>query len=92
MRVRSIDTPPRIALTCPSSELPMPNGIIGTPCRGAGRDHPADLGRAFGKHHRIGRGRGMPRLAMAVMFADRGRGGDAVAGHGAQVGNQGIEG
>ena len=32
MRVRSMLTPPRTALTWPSIELPMPNGIIGTRC------------------------------------------------------------
>ena len=37
MRVRSMDTPPRTALTWPSIELPMPNGIIGTRCSAQAR-------------------------------------------------------
>src|SRR3712207_7443301 len=33
IRLVSIDTPPNGALTCPSRDVPVPNGITGTRCR-----------------------------------------------------------
>ena len=92
MRVRSIDTPPRTALTWPSSELPMPNGMIGAVVGGAGGDHAAHLVGARREDDRVGRRRGVPRLAVAVVFADGGGRGHPVAGHGPQVGDEGVEG
>ncbi len=37
MRPMSIETPPSIAATWPSSEVPTPNGITGEPCLRARR-------------------------------------------------------
>ncbi len=37
MRERSTVTPPRMAETLPSSEVPAPNGMTGTPCSAQSR-------------------------------------------------------
>ena len=61
--------PPRMAWTCPSSDVPAPNGITGTPKRALiAHDLDDFVGRA-GKADDVGRRRRVVRLAVAVMLA-----------------------
>ncbi len=62
--------PPRSACTCPSSEVPAPNGTMGSRKRWLMRGDFRDLDGRGGEADDIGRGRGVVRLAVAVMFAD----------------------
>ena len=67
---RSMVMPPWIALTCPSSDVPAPNGTIGR--RWAARD-PHDRGDLVGRVREaddVGRRGRVVRLAVAVMLAD----------------------
>ena len=77
MRVRSIETPPRIALTCASSELPMPNATIGVFVAAQARTIRNFFG-CGGKGDRVGDAWRVPRFAVAVMLADRVARGQAV--------------
>ena len=67
---RSIVMPPRRAWTCPSSDVPAPNGTTGTPKRALiANDLDDFLGRG-GEADDVGRGRRVVRLAVAVMLAN----------------------
>ena len=55
MRERSSDTPPNGALTWPSSEVPVPNGMTGTREAAQSLHHLGDLGLGLSEQHRVGR-------------------------------------
>ena len=79
MSRKSIDTPPNGALTWPSSEVPVPNGMTGTRCAGAdAHDLLHVLGR-LRKDHRVGRLVLDPGDGVAVLLAHRLRGHQPVA-------------
>ena len=78
-----------MALTCPSSEEPTPNGTTGARWRAAGGDDRADTSSVVsGKHDDVGRARGVPRFAVAVMLELRGVRGAAIAEQRLQIGRQ----
>ena len=88
MRVRSTLTPPWIASTWPSSELPAPNAMTGTPCRPQSLTISATSAVVFGKDHGVGRRDVVRRFVLAVLLEYRGAGGDPVAEFSLQRGQQ----
>ena len=79
MSRKSSETPPCGALTWPSSEVPVPNGMTGTRCaRADAHDLLHVLGR-LRKHHRVRRLVLDPGEGVAVLLAHRLRGHEPVA-------------
>ena len=92
MRERSSVMPPRTGVTWPSSEVPAPQGTTGTrlvlhsASRRRGLLGGFDEGDGVGQHRRLG------VLAVRVVFAQRGVGGDALAQEVAGGGDHGVGG
>ena len=80
MRLMSTETPPRGALTWPSSDVPTPKGMTGTPMVAADAD---DLDHLLGRmreDHRVGRLRRRARWSVGPCWlADRLRADEALA-------------
>ena len=85
IRVMSIETPPWIGLTCPSSDEPAPNGTTGQRCAAQARDDGLDGLVAVGEDDRMRQRRRVMRFAAAVMFADARVRGEVRAGDGASA-------
>ncbi len=79
MSRRSMQTPPAGALTCPSSEVPVPNAITGTLMLGANPHHVLDVGGLLRHHDRVRRLRRQPGRGVRVLIAHRLRGDQPVA-------------
>ena len=79
MPVRSSATPPWTGSTWPSSELPAPNGITGTPCSEQVAQDRGDLLGRVRERDGVGLARGEARLVAAVQPEDRGRRREALA-------------
>ena len=79
MPVRSMEIPPRTAATWPSSEVPAPNAITGTPCAAQQADDAAYILGRGRERHRIGQVQRMVALAAAVLLAQGCRGAEPVA-------------
>ena len=79
MPVRSSARPPSTGSTWPSSELPAPHGITGTPCSEQVAQDRRDLLGGVRERDGVGLARGEARLVAAVQAEDRGRGGEALA-------------
>ena len=91
MSRKSIETPPCGALTWPSSEVPVPNGMTGTPVRGAdAHDLLHVLGR-LRKDHRVRRLVLDPGDGVAVLLAHRLRGHEPVAEFGGERGDGALD-
>ena len=69
--------PPRTGVTCPSSEVPAPQGTTGTPCGVAQRQQACGFLRGFDEGDRVGQHRRLGVLAVRVVLAQAGVGGDA---------------
>ena len=79
MSRRSMQMPPAGALTCPSSEVPVPKAITGTRVFGADPHHVLDIGGFLRHHHGVGRLRRQPGGGMGVLLAHGLRGDQPVA-------------
>ena len=79
MRDRSMQTPPCSASTCPSSDVPAPNGTIGHFAAGADANDRADFVGRYRERDEVGSRRRVIRLAVAMMVADRRGRGHALA-------------
>ena len=80
MRLMSTDTPPRRAATCPSSDVPAPNGTIARAVPGADAHEARRLVDVERVGDEIGRRGRVERLVGAVLPADVLAGEDAVGG------------
>ena len=79
MRERSSDTPPNGALTWPSSEVPVPNGMTGTRAAAQSFTDLDHLRGGLGEQHRVGRLRRDPGQRVGVLLAERRAGREALA-------------
>ncbi len=87
MRVRSSESPPCTAETWPSSEVPAPKGMTGSPCA-ARSDDGGDFLRRLREGDGIGHRDRMPGLVAAMRLADRLGHGEAVAEQRAEFGQR----
>ena len=76
-----------MALTCPSSDEPTPNGTTGAVAPAGGHDDADDLVGREREHDDVGQAGGVPRFAVAVMFELRRVGGAAIAEQRLQIGD-----
>ena len=84
--------PPRTGVTWPSSEVPAPNGDHRHAVLVAEREQPRRLVAALDEGDGVGHGVRLVVLAVAVLLAERGVDGDALAEEVAGLGDDGVDG